>query len=572
MPEKSSRHGADLDLGITGPLATPGAPGKSTLSSKLFRRPSINISRSAARDDNGVAAGSEEHVERAASSSGSSLPSDLRERFESALGADLSGVRIHTGGESETAASAVGARAYTVGNDIHFGAGQYAPTSSEGQLLIAHEVAHTVQQAGSTPTRQNKLEVSTIGDSAEVEADRAAAAMVGGGTYAIAGATPAMVHRKVGDTEIEVAGGDNEYSTKFRDGKLAEAGYARKLFDKPLGTTQICVEPPLYLTASASGKVAGAAADAPDKSEIKGTATAEITGSIVMGAVSAASKIGIEGSLKGSASAECAIELRDTPGFLPDASVSPFTAELVVDAYLGLVAEAGEGPSKIGGSIKRHLSSLKLGTLTWDGSEVSVAWTADSAALKQAAKDLVVESAKLAGEVLVPGYGAYRQHEEDRRQEEIFHANTARMEAESGPMEVESPEQRAERDRALLERSRPARTAEQDTGQNTSAEEQKKLIDERHPRVKAKVDAARAKANAAKGKCNGLKGEGVKPAAQKLYSEGFQLFSTAEADWATVEAAAAAGDNEKHFNYSIAAEREFEQSAEKFAAGDAAQG
>jgi hypothetical protein len=135
------------------------------------------------RDGNGVAAGAERAVDRAATDGGSALPDDVRLKFESCLQTDLSGVRVHTGDESAHAAQAVGARAYATGQDIHFAPGQYDPHSSAGQHLLAHEVAHTVQQSGgavSAATPQFKLEVSTPGDAHEVEADRAADAMVSG--------------------------------------------------------------------------------------------------------------------------------------------------------------------------------------------------------------------------------------------------------------------------------------------------------------------------------------------------------------------------------------------------------
>src|SRR5262249_47846291 len=120
-----------------------------------------------AHDGNRVAAGADALVDRAASSSGAPLPAALRARFEAALGADLSRVRVHTGGASADAAAAVGARAYAVGQDIHFAAGQFAPDDPFGVHLIAHEVAHTVQQAGGPIARQHKLTVSTPGDAAE---------------------------------------------------------------------------------------------------------------------------------------------------------------------------------------------------------------------------------------------------------------------------------------------------------------------------------------------------------------------------------------------------------------------
>jgi hypothetical protein len=132
------------------------------------------------RDGNGVADDAEHAVERAARSSGAPLPDTLMRKFEGSLGADLSSVRVHTGGESAAAAGAVGAKAYTVGQDIHFNAGQFAPSSHDGEHLLAHEVAHTVQQHRGAPHAQYKLEVSAPGDALEVEADRAAAAMVHG--------------------------------------------------------------------------------------------------------------------------------------------------------------------------------------------------------------------------------------------------------------------------------------------------------------------------------------------------------------------------------------------------------
>jgi hypothetical protein len=159
------------------------SPGKRTLTQSLQRR--ATAPADGARDDNGVAAGADAAVDRAAVGNGAPLRDDVRERFESSLGADLSGVRVHTGAESQDASAAVGARAYTVGNDIHFGAGQYQPDDPFGLHLLAHEVAHTQQQSGGAPQRQNKLEVTTPGDTAEVEADSAADAMVAGRPAAI---------------------------------------------------------------------------------------------------------------------------------------------------------------------------------------------------------------------------------------------------------------------------------------------------------------------------------------------------------------------------------------------------
>lgn len=70
-----------------------------------------------------------------------------RARFEPRFGYDLSGVRIYRDVASAALAAYLGAAAYTVGRNIHFGAGQYAPYTVAGQRLLAHELAHVVQQA-----------------------------------------------------------------------------------------------------------------------------------------------------------------------------------------------------------------------------------------------------------------------------------------------------------------------------------------------------------------------------------------------------------------------------------------
>jgi hypothetical protein len=68
----------------------------------------------------------------------------MEERF----GRDLRDVRVHTDADAARSASAIGAQAYTVGQDVVFGKGKYVPHTPEGRTLLAHEVAHTVQQRG----------------------------------------------------------------------------------------------------------------------------------------------------------------------------------------------------------------------------------------------------------------------------------------------------------------------------------------------------------------------------------------------------------------------------------------
>ena len=75
--------------------------------------------------------------------------------FERRFGHDFSQVRVHVGTSASAATAAVKARAFTAGSDIVFGRGQYAPSTTEGRRLLAHELAHVVQQRnGAQPVLQ----------------------------------------------------------------------------------------------------------------------------------------------------------------------------------------------------------------------------------------------------------------------------------------------------------------------------------------------------------------------------------------------------------------------------------
>jgi outer membrane protein OmpA-like peptidoglycan-associated protein len=80
-------------------------------------------------------------------SGGKPLDASVRSSAEAAYGRDLRDVRVHTGSEAAESARALDARAYTTGGDIVFGEGEYATGTAEGQRLLAHELAHVVQQS-----------------------------------------------------------------------------------------------------------------------------------------------------------------------------------------------------------------------------------------------------------------------------------------------------------------------------------------------------------------------------------------------------------------------------------------
>jgi hypothetical protein len=85
--------------------------------------------------------------------SGQALDPATRAFFEPRFGVDFSAVRIHTDSQAAASARAIQARAYTVGNDVVFDTGQYAPHHDSGKRLLAHELTHVLQQSQGAGTR-----------------------------------------------------------------------------------------------------------------------------------------------------------------------------------------------------------------------------------------------------------------------------------------------------------------------------------------------------------------------------------------------------------------------------------
>ncbi|HEX8116194.1 MAG TPA: DUF4157 domain-containing protein, partial [Pyrinomonadaceae bacterium] len=105
-------------------------------------------------------------------SPGQPLDSGVRDFMESRLGVDLGDVRVHTNTQAAESARSVNALAYTVGNNVVFGAGQYAPETEKGKELLAHELTHVLQQTGGE--LQTKLVIGQPDDEYEREADQVA--------------------------------------------------------------------------------------------------------------------------------------------------------------------------------------------------------------------------------------------------------------------------------------------------------------------------------------------------------------------------------------------------------------
>lgn len=111
-------------------------------------------------------------------SPGQPLDGATRAFFEPRFGMDLSGVRVHANPRAGESARAVNAHAYAVGSNVVFGHGQFQPTTERGKRLMAHELAHVMQQAGGIAG--SDLKIGPAADGYEQEADEVASQTLAG--------------------------------------------------------------------------------------------------------------------------------------------------------------------------------------------------------------------------------------------------------------------------------------------------------------------------------------------------------------------------------------------------------
>jgi len=132
-------------------------------------------------------------------SPGQPLDPATRAFFEPRFGHDFSRVRVHTDARAADSARAVNALAYTVGPNIVFGMGRFAPCTQEGRPLLAHELTHVVQQHGQVSARV--LPQSSPGDPLELEADRSSRMLSEGRPFFVGHRTHLPeIHRQQGIT------------------------------------------------------------------------------------------------------------------------------------------------------------------------------------------------------------------------------------------------------------------------------------------------------------------------------------------------------------------------------------
>ena len=135
------------------------------------------------------------------SAGGSPLDGPTRAEMEAGFGTDFGDVRVHTDGKASESAKAVHAQAYTVGNDVVFQSGNYAPGTDAGKRMLAHELTHVVQQRSGpvdgTPTAGG-VSVSHPSDRFEQAAEHQADRVMAGSRpeAAVSAAGPSSVQRE----------------------------------------------------------------------------------------------------------------------------------------------------------------------------------------------------------------------------------------------------------------------------------------------------------------------------------------------------------------------------------------
>ena len=141
-------------------------------------------------------------------SPGRSLDAATRARMEPLFGYDFSQVRVHDDAQAAESAAEIRARAYAAGPHIVFGRGAHAPGTSAGTMLIAHELAHVVQQGGRAAGDPGSLAIGDTRDSAESSAHHAAqrvtAGQVAGSALSSTGAQSRPVIRRWSTDDISI--------------------------------------------------------------------------------------------------------------------------------------------------------------------------------------------------------------------------------------------------------------------------------------------------------------------------------------------------------------------------------
>ena len=245
-PARPESHAVD----VARTVADPGAASHDAVfelqrlagNSVVSRLLSPSVQRAASDEE--AAAGRSPVLDVVGQGGGRPLDVGIRREMESALGADFSGVRLHTDSSASESARAVNANAYTVGNDVVVRNDRWAPDSAEGKKTIAHELTHVVQQrtgpvAGSDAG--GGIRLSDPSDEFEQAADRTAAAVVAGGVgapgpSAATGAGPAQLEADEAATAqdefVQREGETAEEEEEIEDESVTQGEFVQRVSDE----------------------------------------------------------------------------------------------------------------------------------------------------------------------------------------------------------------------------------------------------------------------------------------------------------------------------------------------------
>lgn len=169
------------------------------------------IQRRSTQATKGAGAAVPKSVNETLNTPGAPLPAKARSFFELRFGYDFSAVRIHADSSSAESARAVRAHAYTVGNHVVFNRGRYAPESASGKFLLAHELAHVVQQGGQLRREAISPDPQGRGNQDEFDEPLVSADAVDevNEDEAAAGGIDGLLQRQVAD-DIDPVSGDSD--------------------------------------------------------------------------------------------------------------------------------------------------------------------------------------------------------------------------------------------------------------------------------------------------------------------------------------------------------------------------
>jgi hypothetical protein len=149
--------------------------------------------------------------------SGSQLPEKIQREASQKLGRKFTDVRIHTDESADKLSRAIHARAFTIGKDIFFKNGVFAPSSTAGRETIIHELTHVVQQGGKAGAN-SKLKLGAPGTAHEKEADQMGKKFAS--TMSAGAARSGTVQAQAEDEELQLQGEDEELQLQGEEEEL----------------------------------------------------------------------------------------------------------------------------------------------------------------------------------------------------------------------------------------------------------------------------------------------------------------------------------------------------------------